>query len=262
MDELTRRLFYETGWSDEKIARDYKEFSENDASMKNDYYKFISIIGNGKEVIERKEFDDPENAWSEIIRLAQIELKGKTVLDLGSGPGSALEKEILPAVEKFIALDKSLPMLNEFRSDKDLAPFMEKVLTVNGDFRAIPLADESVDVIIAHHIIQNIRDENGEKDFLEEAIRTLRPGGYLLVSGVYNSLLKKNSQNFDICRKEELAAAKRHTELKEVSRNFVFLDSRLADQIAALGFDCEVESFYNDPNEEFCSVKITKKSKK
>ncbi len=263
MDNLRNRIYFETGWDDKGVARDYKKSEEGYGGMEADHQKVLSIIGNAKEIINRVDQNSDENPWDKIIREVRDELDGKTVLDLGSGPGGRLEREILPMVGKLIALDKSSYMLKELRADGDLAPYLDKILAIKGDMRSLPLRDNSVDISIANHVVHFIPDEKGELDFLREAIRTLKPGGYFIFNGVYNSACEKSARDFDRKRQEELEIMNRNKDrLKEVYRDFVFLDSRLPEQIRSLGFDCEVEPYFNGADKEFCAVKITKKSNK
>jgi ubiquinone/menaquinone biosynthesis C-methylase UbiE len=48
---------------------------------------------------------------------------------------------------------------------------------LDGDMRALPLADASVDAVVASMAIHNIREREGRRQAIEEIARVLEPGG-------------------------------------------------------------------------------------
>jgi Methylase involved in ubiquinone/menaquinone biosynthesis len=108
--------------------------------------------------------------------------RGETVLDLGSGGGLdvILAAGKIGPLGKVYGLDMTEEMLdlaknNQTRTEIENAEF------IKGDLENVPLADQSVDVIISNCVI-NLCENKGKA--LSEAYRVLRCGGRLAVSDV------------------------------------------------------------------------------
>jgi len=107
---------------------------------------------------------------------------GETVLDLGSGAGADVlisARRVAPS-GRAIGLDMTDEMLELARANAREAG-VTNVEFVKGYIEEIPLADESVDVVISNCVINLAADK---RSVLRETARVLKSGGRFAVSDV------------------------------------------------------------------------------
>lgn len=239
------------GFDQKDVPAEYKEAVQSTPEWVRDIKRLISQL--------------PEK-----ISLASgesIDLKDCTVLDLGCGPGT-VTSEIKDKVGKVIAIDKAKEMVAFLKKDFAQA---ENVQAVAGDVVAIPLADKSVEAEIAAGVVPYLPPRvEVENNFLREMMRVLKFGGVCIIDNISNSKYGSLAKSFMAEKTIELKSSKvralrrwKGSGEPLTSRDFVFLDCDIKDDLAKLGYDCEVEPVYAEGYEpehfDHCAVKLTLK---
>ena len=127
---------------------------------------------------------------------ASADLKeGEVVLDLGSGAGidCFLAANKVGESGKVIGVDMTYQMLDKARENAIKGKYKNVEFRL-GEIENLPVADNSVDVIISNCVINLSTDK---KKVYEEAYRVLKPGGRIVVSDIvlYEELPESIKQN-------------------------------------------------------------------
>jgi len=155
-----------------------------------DAYQAIST-GAGEAVVARLYNDEerqllPAGAvrWAlgigNPVRRARLQ-PGETVLDVGCGGGidSILAGHLVGPSGRVIGIDVVDEMLARARDNAAAAGVGERCEFLHGEMEAIPLPDDSVDVVISNGVI-NLSPRKSR--VFAELHRVLRPGGRLTVA--------------------------------------------------------------------------------
>ena len=127
------------------------------------------------------------SVWADL--LIGLGLRGdERILDIGCGRGAVLlmAAKLVPGgrtlgIDLWKTSDQSGNALEATSQNARLEGVADRVDLRTGDMRALPLQDESVDVILSSLAIHNVSDATGRARAIDEAVRVLRPGGRIVI---------------------------------------------------------------------------------
>lgn len=112
--------------------------------------------------------------WEHVFRyrFAACHVRGKTVLDIASGEGYGCHILQRAGAAKVIGVDVSAEAVAHARSKYGVDARV-------GDAEAIPLADQSVDLVVSFETVEHVPHPD---KFIAEIVRILKPEGRLVMS--------------------------------------------------------------------------------
>jgi len=174
------------------------------------------------------------------VALASLR-EGETVLDLGSGGGfdCFLAANSVGKNGKVIGIDMTPEMIEKARENARRGKYGNVEFRL-GEIENIPVANNSVDVVISNCVINLSPDKSR---VFREAFRTLKPGGRLMVSDIVllkelPGAIKNSIEAYIGC----LSGAIMKDEYTGVIKDAGFSDVKIIDETAF-----PIECMTNDP---------------
>jgi len=161
--------------------------------------------------------------------------EGQVVLDLGSGAGfdCFLAARAVGEGGRVIGIDMTHEMLRKARDNADKNGFTNVEFRL-GEIEALPVADNSVDVIISNCVI-NLSPE--KQRVFNEAFRVLKPGGRLAVADMVATAplpddIRSDWAAYTGC----MSGASQITELEHMLQASGFKDVKIAPKDSSRSF--------------------------
>jgi len=171
------------------VARELIRLMPDDDPELNHDLQRLSVIRNEHAQKASEYFQEIATRWDSIRSLyvaeedveramlsAVEDLDIDCLLDLGTGTGRILEV-FSPCVGKGLGIDLSREMLGVARAKLEFSD-IGNCQVRHGDIYNLGIDAASVDVVTIHHVLHFLNDPGR---VVSEAVRTLRPGGRLLI---------------------------------------------------------------------------------
>jgi arsenite methyltransferase len=162
------------------------------------------------------------------VALASLQ-EGEVVLDLGSGPGMdcLLASARVEKKGNVIGVDMTPDMLDLARKNAAKGDYKNVEFRL-GEIENLPVANNSVDVVISNCVINMSPDK---PRVFDEIFRVLRPGGRLMVSDiVLEKELPESVKNSEEAYCSCIAGAALKNEYLEIIRTANFKDIKIVDE--------------------------------
>lgn len=130
-------------------------------------------VVQAEEVARGAGFQDLRDRILGLVRPSSSE----AAVDIGAGTG-LLTLALAPRVDSVCAIDIS-PRMLDYLSAKAATSQISNVQTVVGSAISLPIADNSIDIVVSNYCLHHLNDAD-KRRALQEAFRVLRPGGRLV----------------------------------------------------------------------------------
>jgi arsenite methyltransferase len=167
--------------------------------------------------------------------------EGETVLDLGSGAGfdCFLAAKRVGEKGRVIGVDMTAEMIEKARENAKKDNYQNVEFRL-GEIEHLPVADNSVDVVISNCVVNLSPDK---REVFQEAFRALKPGGRLMISDIVlleelPESIKDSVEAYVGC----IAGAIRRDEYLQAMEAAGFQNVKIMDETSF-----PIESMTNDP---------------
>jgi ubiquinone/menaquinone biosynthesis C-methylase UbiE len=120
--------------------------------------------------------------YDEIARAIAAEApNGGTVVDLGSGPGEVLVRlaSLAPSLHLTgVDIDAGMVARAQRKAERRVSRGQAQLRFVVADAAALPIADESVDLVVSSYAVHHFPDRHAAR---AEIMRVLKPGGRAII---------------------------------------------------------------------------------
>ncbi|MFX1404617.1 MAG: arsenite methyltransferase [Promethearchaeota archaeon] len=173
--------------------------------------------------------------------------EGEVVLDLGSGAGldAFMAARQVGETGHVIGVDMTLAMIEKARENAEKLG-AKNVEFRSGDIEALPIEEESVDVIISNCVINLAPDK---AKVFQESFRVLRPGGRMLISDiVLEASLPQETRDEVATYTGCLGGAILKEEYLQLIRDAGFIDVRIVSEVPFnIATSAKIEAFKPTP---------------
>src|SRR3972149_5182264 len=133
--------------------------------------------------------------YEDMFGFSKKELKGKTVLDIGSSVNERFSQEARESGINVVSLNPDMSYWKARSKMKDFLKLKEPQRSVAGVVQELPFGDESFDIEVSafavpYYLLGHVQEY---RRAIQEVIRTLKPGGKAYFYPIHASLYKSRS---------------------------------------------------------------------